>query len=472
MHERHSGRGRGGLEGAADPPPCPAGDELGRVGGAVPGPASRALARRLAGVESRNITRITEAGPVFWAAARGANVVDADGNVYVDLTAGFAVAAAGHANPRVAAALSTQAAVLPHGLGDVQPPEVKVRLLERLAALAPGELGVSILASAGAEAVEAALKTALLATGQPGVLAFTGAYHGLTYGALACTWRDEFRAPFARQLNPGVRFAPYPYAYRWAGVGDVVAASLAAVRRLVDEAATSPMPIGCILVEPIQGRGGIVAPPEGFLAGLRRLADERGLMLVFDEIYCGLGRTGRWFACEQEGIVPDVLLVGKALTGALPLSAVIGTRRVMDAWPPSAGEALHTSTFLGNPVACAAALAQLAEIDERGLVARAGRLGARLRRRLDRWVGRYPAVGDVRGRGLMQGVELVRPGGREPAGELAVRVADAALRRGVLLLTEGPQANVLAFTPPLVITEAQLDFALDVLEEELERAKA
>ncbi len=450
----------------------PAGDELGRVRGPVPGPTSRALARRLAGVESRNITRITEDGPIFWTAARGANVVDADGNVYVDLTAGFAVAAAGHANARVAEAVGAQARVLAHGLGDVYPPEVKVRLLERLAALAPGELGVTILASAGAEAVEAALKTAVLATGRPGVLAFTGAYHGLTYGALACTWREEFRAPFARQLNPEVRWAPYPYAFRWGGAGDVVAASLAAVRRIVDEAATSPNPIGCVLVEPIQGRGGIVVPPDGFLAGLRRLADQRELVLVFDEIYCGLGRTGRWFACEHEGVVPDVLVVGKALTGALPLSAAVGTRRVMDAWPPSAGEALHTSTFLGNPIACAAALAQLAEIEEQGLVARAARLGARLRERLDRWPGRFPVVGEVRGRGLMQGAELVRPATREPARELAVRLADAALRRGVLLLAEGPDANVLAFTPPLTISEEQLDFALDVLEEGLGRAGA
>ncbi len=464
MRHGHVGGVMAGGPGAIVPP---AGDELGRVRGPVPGPASRALAGRLAAVESRNITHITERGPIFWTAARGANVLDADDNVYVDLTAGFAVAAAGHANARVAEAVAAQAAVLAHGLGDVYPPEPKVRLLERLAALAPGDLEVTILGSAGAEAVEAALKTAVLATGRPGVLAFTGGYHGLTYGALACTWRAEFRAPFAEQLNPGVRFAPYPYAYRWPGTGDVAAAALAAARRLVQEAESSPAPIGCLLVEPIQGRGGIVVPPDGFLAGLRRLADECRLVLVFDEIYCGLGRTGRWFACEHEGVVPDVLLVGKALTGALPLSAAIGTRRLMDAWPPSPGEAMHTSTFLGNPVSCAAALAQLSEIEERGLVARAAELGARLRARLDTWLGRYPAVGEVRGRGLMQGVELVRPGGREPAGELAVRLVDATLRRGVLLLTEGRDANVLAFTPPLVITEAQLDFAVDVLEAEL-----
>src|SRR5690606_15728120 len=192
------------------------GEQLPRVETAVPGPASRALAARLAAVESRNITQVSASGPIFWAAARGANVRDADGNVFVDLTAGFAVAAAGHANPRVVRALAEQAARLPHALGDVHPADVKVALLERLAALAPGGLGVTILASTGAEAVEAALKTAVMRTGRPGVLAFTGGYHGLTYGALAATWRPEFRAPFTAQLYHGVRFAPYPYVYRWA----------------------------------------------------------------------------------------------------------------------------------------------------------------------------------------------------------------------------------------------------------------
>ncbi len=460
----------GELEGAAAVP-APGGEELPRVRAPVPGPASRALAARLTRVESPNITHITPEGcPIFWAAARGANVADVDGNVYVDLTAGFAVAAAGHANSRVSAAVGAQATRLAHGLGDVYPPDVKVALLERLAAITPGDLGVSILASAGAEAVEAALKTALLATGRPGILAFTGAYHGLTYGALACTWREDFRGPFAAQLHGGVRLAPDPYAYRWPGAGDIAAAALAAARRLLDEAAASPMPIGCVLVEPIQGRGGIVVPPPGFLRGLRALCDERGLVLVFDEIYCGMGRTGRWFACEHEYVVPDILVVGKALSGALPISAAVGTPGVMAAWPPSAGEAIHTSTFLGNPIACAAALAQLAEIEERGLVQRAATLGAHLRQRLEGWRARLPLVGDVRGRGLMQGVELVEPGPeRTPATAAAARVVAGAMARGVLLLAEGPAANVLALTPPLVISEEQLDCALDVVEEEIAR---
>jgi len=469
----------------------PFGEQLPRMATAVPGPASRALAQRLAAVESRNITHVSDAGPIFWVEARGANVRDADGNVYIDLTAGFSVAAAGHANARVVQALARQAERLPHALGDVHPADAKVALLERLAALAPGELGVTILASAGAEAVEAALKTAVMRTGRPGVLSFTGAYHGLTYGALATTWRPEFRAPFRAQLYRGVRFAPYPYVYRWSeqvraamgggadppGPGaepeEVCRAALAAVTRIVEEAAASDAPIGAVLVEPVQGRGGFVVPPPGFLAGLRALADERGLVLIFDEVYTGFGRTGRWFACEHAGVLPDVLVVGKALTGAVPLSAAIGTPDVMRAWPPSTGEAVHTSTFLGNPAACAAALAQLAEIEERGLVERAATLGAWLREKLERWAERFPSVGEVRGQGLLQGVELVEDRTtRRPATELALRIADAALREGVLMLTEGPAANVLAFTPPLVIAETQLEHALGVVEAALAAAGA
>lgn len=227
-------------------------------------------------------------------------------------------------------------------------------------------------------------------------------------------------------------------------------------------------PIGAVIVEPIQGRGGLIVPPDGFLQGLRELCDELGLVLIFDEIYVGFGRTGRWFASEHWGVVPDVMTVGKALTGALPLSAAIGTREVMASWPPSAGEAIHTSTFLGNPIACAAALAQIDELEEERLVERAAELGAKLRERLEGWRDRHPAVGDVRGLGLLQGVELVRDRQtREPAAELAHRVVVEALRSGVLLLAEGPHANILAFVPPLSITEEQLDVAVDAVEEAL-----
>ena len=364
------------------------GDELPRIRGPVPGPRSRSLADRLARVESRNITARGEAGPIFWTEAAGAAVRDVDDNVYVDLTAGFGVAAAGHGNPRVGRAVARQFARLAHAMGDVHPADVKVELLERLAELAPGDLAVSILSANGSDAVESALKTALLATGKPGVVAFRGGYHGLGYGSLAVTGLDRFGDPFRRQLYPGVRFAPFP------GLGEDPGDSLGAVRAEVEAAADGPYPAGAVIVEPVQGRGGIVVPPPTFLPELRDLCDALGLVLILDEVYTGLGRTGRWFACEHTGVVPDLLVLGKSLAGGLPLSAVVGGRGLMEAWPFSEGEALHTSTFLGNPVTAAAALANLREIEDRGLVARAGELGERLGRRLTAWAeGRPWAAG-------------------------------------------------------------------------------
>jgi 4-aminobutyrate aminotransferase-like enzyme len=429
-----------------------AGDELPALRTPVPGPRSAALAERLARVESRNVTALDPAAPIFWCEARGAAVRDADDNTFIDLTAGFGVANAGHANPAVAGAIGRQAVTLAHGLGDVYPPDIKVTLLERLARITPGTLGTTILASAGAEAVEAALKTALLRTGRPGILAFQGAYHGLTYGALATTHRSDFRAPFEAQLFAGVRFARYPHA------AAERQACLEEVRATLEAAERSASPVGAILVEPILGRGGLVVPPAGFLEDLRALADGAGTLLIFDEIYTGCGRTGRWFACEHEGVVPDVLVVGKGLTGSLPLSAAIGTVEAMSGWPLSTGEAIHTSTFLGNPIACAAALAQLDEIERLGLLDRATALGDQIAERTEGWRS-IPGVVGRRGRGLLQGVVL-------SDAERGGRVIAAALRAGVLLLAEGA-GEVLALTPPAVITGGQLDHALSVIERAL-----
>ena len=440
------------------------GDELPVLRTDIPGPRSRGLARRLAAVESRNITATGPAGPIFWEEAAGAAVRDVDGNVYVDLTAGFGVAAAGHANRAVGEAVSRQVRRLPHAMGDVHPADVKVELLERLAEVAPGDLGVSILSANGSDAVESALKTAALASGRTGVVAFEGGYHGLGYGALAVTGLDPFRSPFAAQLFSGVRFAPFPRAGGGERADDGIATkrSLAAVRALVDESAASAHPVGAVIVEPVQGRGGIRVPPPSFLPGLRALCDELDLVLILDEVYTGLGRTGRWFACEHWGVVPDLLVVGKSLAGGLPLSAVVGRPAVMEAWPVTTGEALHTSTFLGNPVTAAAALAQLREIEERGLIERAVDSGERLRRRLEAWVSERPWAASARGLGLMQALALTGPG----AGARAAEAMVGALRSGVLVLPEG---DAVAFTPPLVITDAQLERALGVLETVLDR---
>jgi 4-aminobutyrate aminotransferase/(S)-3-amino-2-methylpropionate transaminase len=312
------------------------------------------------------------------------------------------------------------------------------------------------------------LKTSRLATGRPGVLCFGGAYHGLTYGALAVTDGDYFRKPFEDQLGIPVVRIPFPNPYRPAPeLQDHGATLLQATLDLASQHLDADRALGAIIVEPILGRGGIVVPPDGFLRGLRKLCDERSLLLIFDEVFTGFGRTGRWFACQHESVKPDLLCLGKALTGALPFSACIGRREVMAAWPPSDGEAIHTSTFLGNPLGCAAALAQIDEIESERLVERSARLGEALIDRLRRLQTRCPQIGEVRGRGLFVALELVRdPESREPDPELARTVTSEALRRGLILLAGG---HTIEITPPLTITDEQLAFALTALEDCLTR---
>lgn len=434
-----------------------------------PGPRSRALAGDLARFESPNITYLAEDFPVFWTEAAGANVRDADDNVYVDLTSAFAVAGAGHSHPKIVEAVRAQAGKLMHGMGDVHPPEIKVRLLEKLAGVTPAGLNRSILSNSGAEAVEAALKTSMLATGKPRVLAFHGGYHGLTLGALSVSSRKDFRAPFSGQLAPNAVFAPYPYAYRSQFYDDADgAAALAYVEHVLDEPSAATEGIGAILAEPVQGRGGDIVPPDGWLPGLRRICDERGLLLILDEVYTGFGRTGRWFACEHWGVTPDILVVGKALTGGFPFAACIGTDEVMAAWPRSTGEAIHTSTFLGNPLGCAAALAAMSVLEDEKLVERAATVGATLLETLRDRLGDHPKVGEIRGLGMMIGIELVEDrGSKTPAPDLAARVMVEALQRGVLVLGGGIYGNVLSLSPPFVITDEQLAYAVGVIEEVL-----
>ncbi len=412
----------------------------------VPGPGSRALAARLARVESRNVTAL-EPVPIFWERARHANLWDVDGNRYVDLTAAFGVANVGHAHPEVVQAVARQAETLLHGMGDVHPARVKVELLEKLASIYPRGLRSGgdapevrgVLSSSGSDAVETAIKTAMLATGRAGILAFEGAYHGLSFGALDCTFRSDFKQPFTARLPGATRFARY---------GD-----LDDVRSVADRPGEA---IGAVLVEPIQGRGGERVPPEGFLSGLRTLCDERGWLLIADEIYTGLGRTGARFACDHEGVVPDLLCIGKGLASGMPLSACLGLARCFDAWPRSTGEALHTQTFLGHPASCAAALASLAVSERWALPARARELGATALGRLTDRLADAPAVADVRGRGLMIGIECARP-------QVAHVAAQAMLEQGYVLLPSGPEGRVLSLTPPLSIAESALLTACDAL---------
>jgi 4-aminobutyrate aminotransferase len=432
-----------------------------------PGPHSRAMTARLIAAEGPAISTTANGDvPIFWAAAAGANVLDMDGNVYVDLTSAFGVASAGHRHPRVVAAIQQQSARLVHGMGDYLPGGPRLALAERLAALAPMQPAKVLFGLSGADAVELAVKVATVATGRPGVLAFDAAFHGQSYGALALTGRHTFTEPFRAQLGRHVLHAPYPYPYRFQGTGEAcAAASLAAVEQLLDGPPPEAGPVGAVIVEPVAGREGEIVPPPAFLPGLRRICDARGLALIADEVYTGFGRTGRRWACAHWGVVPDLLCVGKALGGGMPVSAVLGRAGLMDAWRPVTPEAPHSSTFLAHPAATAAALAVLDLYEDEGLIERAGTTGAWLHERLERMAARHPQVGEVRGLGMMLGIELVRDRrSRTPAPELVGRVVAEAMRRGVILLPGGMHGNVLSIGPPFTITESQLDGAVNAID--------
>lgn len=429
--------------------------------------------------ESRNVTFVEPDGswPIVWERAKGVHVWDAEGKKYLDLTAAFGVAAAGHRNARVVRAGQRQMAELLHAMGDVHPHALKAKLARELSRITferwskvqspkskvGSPSGKAIFCNSGFEAVEAALKTAMLATGRQGVIAFEGAYHGLGYGALNATHREHFRARFQQQLGQFAYFVPFPavagmrrLALKKSDQSLVTSAATeraeAAIRAVIREHA-----IGAILVEPIQGRGGINVPSPDFLPMLRRVCEEQGALLILDEILTGFGRTGKWFACEHSGVVPDLICLGKALTGGFPLSACVGRANLMDAaWPRSAGEAIHTSTFLGHPVGCAMALANIEEMRAKKLVERSARLGEVLLKELPRVQSpKSKVVCRARGVGLMAGLELAKNDGM-PATELSLHLVKEMLRRGFILLPEGEHSNVVGLTPPLVITEPQL----------------
>jgi 4-aminobutyrate aminotransferase/(S)-3-amino-2-methylpropionate transaminase len=390
-------------------------------------------------------------GGIVLSSGQGSNVLDVDGNRYVDLAAGFGALLLGHGHPNVLRAVEMQSARLLQALGDVYPSDAKIGLLSRLAELHPAPHAQCILGQSGSDAVSAALKTAALVTGRPGVVAFEGAYHGLGYGPLgALGLRASYRAPFAAQLNPHVHFAPFP-----ASTTDLER-SLTAVH-----AALGQGDVGAILIEPILGRGGVLVPPDGFLPELRRLARDHGALFIADEVWTGLGRSGHWLAAVGATCVPDLVCLGKGLGGGLPLSACIGPADLMAAWSREA-EVVHTATFAGAPLACAASLATLDVLHRHGLVARAASVGARWRAALTEAVA--PAGLEVRGAGLMVGIDVATlPGG---ASILQRRLLEA----GYVTSTGGGARDVLVLTPPLTISESLLDAFTAALTEVVARS--
>ena len=428
----------------------------------IPGPRSRALLER----ERRAIAHpLIVHLPIFAERAENATITDVDGNVFVDFAGGVGVINAGHAHPRIVEAVAAQAARFLHTDFTVVPYEPAIELAERLCALAPisGEKRAAFF-NAGTEAVENAVKLARLHTGRPGVIAYEGAFHGRTL--LSMTMTSKFH-PYKTGMGPyasEVYRAPYPDAYR----GPDAIEALARLERMLDTYVPASH-VAAIVIEPQLGEGGFVPASREYLQGLRGLCDRSGIVLVADEVQTGFGRTGRMFAMEHFGVEPDLMTVAKSIAAGLPLSGVIGRAEIMDG--PHAGAI--GGTYIGNPVAQAAALAVLDVFEEESLLERAGIVGDRIRERMLSWQSRWATIGDVRGLGPMLAIELVAdPATKEPAPDLAKAVIDAALERGLILLKAGTYGNCIRVLCPLTIEDAVLDEALGVWEEALEATLA
>jgi 4-aminobutyrate aminotransferase len=432
--------------------------DLPHLTGPLPGPHAAAIIARDSKVVSPSYTR---GYPLVAAKGDGAIVEDVDGNRFLDFNAGIAVVATGHCHPEVVRAVQKQAARLIHMSGTDFYYEEMVALAEALARIAPGDVPRRVsFGNSGAEAMEGAIKLARYSTGRDKIIAFLGSFHGRTMGALSLTSRRAVqRAGFGPML-PGVIHAPYPYCYRCPYGQEPETCAVECVKHIEDTLLKTIAPAeetAAIVVEPIQGEGGYIVPPKKFFDELTRVARANGILLVFDEVQSGMGRTGRMFAAEHFDAVPDIFSVAKGIASGLPLGATVARADLMT-WPPGA----HASTFGGNPVACSAAITTIALL-EHELIDNAARMGAYMKNRMRQWPARFPIVGDVRGLGLMLGVELVRDQRtREKAPALRDRVVDLAFERGLLILGAGD--NTLRLCPPLIITRDQCDFALDTLE--------
>lgn len=419
------------------------GDLLPKILTRPPGRRSKELSRRARRAEAPGInTLYDDHDNIFWQQAKGCNVVDVDGNRYLDFTSGFGVAAIGHRHPDVEKAICRQSEQLIHGLGDAMGHGLRVELAERLQDLTPVDDPQVYFAISGADAVEIAIKTLLLATGRHRLLVFAPSYHGLTLGALSASSRPTFRQPFEAHLHR--------HAHRLA-FG-------CPLREIEEQLQVGD--IAGLLLEPIVGREGVLFPPPGWLRGVADLCQRHGTPLVVDEIFTGWGRTGDLFAVDHEQVRPDILLCGKALAGGLPIGAVIAKRSLLQSWK-TPGEALHTATFVANPLSCAGALATLDVISRLDLVHASRSFGESLAPRFEAWKRELSAVVDVRGRGLLWGIEVQRA---DQASKLMRRLLEC----GLIALAGGAEGRVLQWVPPLTITTRQLDWALETLHTQLQ----
>ena len=429
----------------------------------LPGPKARALIERDREVVSPSYVRDY---PFVMSHGRGAEVWDVDGNRFVDFAAGIAVCSTGHCHPAVVTAIQQAATHFLHISSDYWH-EGQVKLAEVIRELDPvSGPAVSFFANSGAEAVEAALKLARYATGRSRYIGFLGAFHGRTMGALAFTASKYTQQARYFPTMSGVTHVPYPNPYRPLFAGDDQGRAVVAYIEQLMERNVPADEVAAILVEPIQGEGGYIVPPEGFLAGLRQLCDRHGILLIFDEVQAGVGRTGKMFAWQHSGVKPDILTLAKGLGSGLPIGLAIAPTRIMQKWTPGS----HANTFGGNPLCCAAAIATL-DLVKNAYADNAARMGKRILERLAGLAKKFDFIGDVRGRGLIIGVEFVSDRvTKSPAKALATKIVHRAYHNGLLLLECG--ASGIRLIPPLMIEAARVDEGLEMLELSMQEAQA
>jgi len=427
---------------------------------ALPGPNAK---RVLAGDEKYISPSYTRSYPMVAKQGRGMVVRDVDGNDFLDFSAGIAVTATGHCHPQVVAAIQKQAGELIHMSGTDFYYESMITLAERLSKIAPMRGPHKVYyGNSGTEAIECALKLARYHTKRQNMIAFFGAFHGRTMGALSLTASKPQQKRRFSPLVPGVTHVRYPDVYRDAGSESPDKFALACARVIEDKLFRTTLPpeeVAAIFVEPVQGEGGYVVAPDVFLQELRRICDRHGILLVADEVQSGVGRTGKWWAFEHAGVEPDILCIAKGIASGMPLGVTLSKAEIMD-WAPGS----HASTFGGNPVSIAAALATLDVIEQEGLLRNSSEVGNHMLKRMADWPTKHPLIGDVRGRGLMLGVEVVKDKRtKEYAAAERDRIVQEAFERGILFLGCGP--STIRIAPPLVVTKAEADLALEALEE-------
>ena len=429
----------------------------------LPGPRARELLERDVKVISPSYPRDY---PFVMSHGRGTEVWDVDGNRFLDFASGIAVCATGHAHPAVVEAVQKAAAKFLHISSDYWH-ENFTGLAERLSQIAPvGEPGMSFICQSGTEAVEGAIKLARYVTGRPRFIGFLGGFHGRTMGSLSFTSSKYTQQKGFAPTMPGVTHVPYPNTYRPLLAGADQGKAVLDYIRMLFERNVPPSEVAAILVEPLQGEGGYLVPPDGFLQGLRAICDEHGILMICDEVQSGIGRTGKMFCIEHSGVHPDIVTSAKGLGSGLPIGAVIARRSVMEKW----GRGAHGNTYGGNPVTCAAAIATI-DLVRGGYMDNAAKIGEYFMGKLREMARDYPCIGEVRGRGLMIGMELVEPGpDRAPARALCDAMVTRGYHNGIILLSCG--VSTLRFMPPLNVSAAEIDEAVEILRVSLDEALA